>query len=966
MQVTSLKIATGSLLLVLAFTCAKEVCVLAAAAQPVANITTERLLHADAAPGEWLTGGRDYRQNYYSPLTDINAGDIERLGFAWSYDIDPAVALEGTPIVVDGVMFTSSGGEGSVYSLDAGSGALRWSFRPQIDATSVHYPANRGVAVWGGKVFFAAGDGYLYALDAVNGALVWKANTILDRSHTYFSTGAPYIAGNVVVIGNGGGEYDSRGYVSAYDIATGKQKWRFFTVPGDPKRGFEHPELKMAAKTWDPASRWDLGGGGNAWDGMAYDSTLNLLYVGTGNGNPWNRNLRSPAGGDNLFLASILAINPNTGHLVWYYQTTPGDNLDYDAVQKMIIADLTIDGISRKVVMQANKNGFFYILDRATGKLLSAKPYVYINWASGIDPKTGRPSETGRTDYSKDPKLIFPSGWGGHNWQPMSYNPGTGLVYIPVLESGALFGPTGEPFIHQKGQWNIGAAYIDVDRETSDGDLPQGWPSLNSLRAGEPDPLPRIFLKAWDPIQQAKVWEVETTVRGAVTATRGDPSGVMSTASGLVFQAQVDGRLLIFDARTGERLRSIDVGSRIVAAPMTYRIGGDQYIALLGTNMTAASHTHDGGNSEAALPGRIVVLKLDGGEIPHPTTIGSESAPMPPVANTGTPAQVSLGRHLFTRHCAICHGSANRAPDLARLNAQAHREFLDIVLKGTRLSKGMPDFGARLSQDDAQAIRAFVTDLAWKHYHEVQARKDASANPEATCPMLKPAGEPLSLLIVTGGHPYEPAEFFATFAAFPGVRYQHVYMDSGNPIAVPPGGTSQQYDVVLFYDLELGAITPEWRKLFDRGRGVVFLHHALGSFPDSAQYEAMVGGRYIFPSEQHRDASVSTFHPNEHQHFTIIDRSHPITCAIGDFDMLDEAYDNIEVDPRSHVLMTSDVPKLTPATAWISGYTEKRVVYIQPGHGSLGLPLDHGSSSYQNEKFKELLDRAISWAAGRL
>jgi quinohemoprotein ethanol dehydrogenase len=937
----------------------------AKSARPIANLTTPRLLNAVSEPGEWFTGGRDYRQSYYSPLTGVNRENVATLGFAWSHELDATSNLEGTPLVVDGIMFTSSS-EGAVYSLDAKTGDLRWSFRPSIDPDNVHYPFNRGVAIWGGKVYFVAGDGVLYALDGATGSVAWKVDTLIDHSVGYFSTGAPYIAGGVVVIGNAGAESDARGYVTAYDTTTGKQKWRFFTVPADPKHRFEHPELEMAAKTWDKNSLWEVGGGGTAWDGMAYDPKLKLLFVGTGNGIPWNRTLRSPAGGDNLFLASILAINAETGRLAWYYQTTPADAWDYDAAQKFILADLPIGGRTRNVIMQATKNGFFYVLDRATGQLLSAEPYVYVNWASHIDLKSGRPVPTEDGDYSKTPKLVFPAPQGSHNWYPMAYNPGTGLVYIPVLESGALFGATGEPFRYLRKQWNLGVTFLDGEQIASE-NLPNTWPPLDTLLAGKPDPTPRTFLRAWDPIKQTKVWDVETTIAGNRLST-GNPAGVMTTASGLVFQGQVDGHLLVFDAKTGRQLKSIDVGDRMVAAPMTYRIGGEQYVAILGTHKTQMISTRGDEDGDDPVQGRIVVLKLDGGEIPHPISLDREQAESipPPVADTGTPEQISLGAQMFGRHCAPCHASENRAPDLTKLNADSHRQFLDIVLKGSRLSRGMPNFSGLLSQTDAQAIHAFVIDRAWKNYHRVaDTQPSADAASTANCPALKETDPPVNLLIVTGGHPYDPAEFFAAFGAMPHVRYQHVYMDQGKPVSVPPGGLGQ-YDVVLFYDLEPETITPEWRDLFDRGHGIVFLHHAIASFPSSPEYAAMVGGRYTFSSDLHPEAPHSEFFPNERQHFTITDRSHPITCALHDFNMLDEAYDDVQVDAGSHLLMTSDFPKHSPAVAWISSYAPKRIVYIQPGHGSIYLPANHGPSSYQNGPFRALIDRAILWTARRL
>jgi quinohemoprotein ethanol dehydrogenase len=679
----------------------------------LANITTERLLKADAVPDDWLTGGRDYRQSYYSPLTDINPANVHQLGFAWSYDLKVAGALEATPTVVDGVMFTS-GPMGAVYALDAKSGAVRWTFAPQVDLSVMRTlccgPSNRGVAVWHGKVYVASLDGHLYALNASSGAIVWRADTIADRSRSYSITGAPYIAGNRVVIGNSGAEFNARGYITAYDIETGKQAWRFFTVPADPKKGFEHPELEWAAKTWDPNSRWELGLGGTVWDGMAYDPKLNLLYVGTGNGTPWTRAFRSPAGGDNLFLTCILAINPDTGRLVWYYQTVPAANWDFTATQKMVLADLKINGRIRQVILQAPKNGFFYVLDRRNGKLLSAERYATVNWASHIDMKTGRPVETKQGDYSKTPKLIFPGSWGGHNWPPMAHNPKNGLVYIPVMHVPVVLAMPQQAFEYREGQLNMGASEFMVTASGSffsDNASTSQVPPIHTLAAGQPDYKPRTFLSAWDPVVQRQVWQVETITGHDFVDVSGS-GGVMTTASGLVFQGRSTGQLVVLDAKTGAQLHSIEVGNSMVAAPMTYRIDRQQYVVIMA----------GGGDTES----RILAFKLGGTSVPQRQALESTipEPRVPPIASFGTPEQIALGAKLFERTCAVCHAKGSRAPDLSKMNEQVHQEFRDIVLKGLRAEKGMGDFSAMLSEEDVYAIHAYATSLAWKRYGESQ------------------------------------------------------------------------------------------------------------------------------------------------------------------------------------------------------------------------------------------------------
>lgn len=690
----------------------------AAPKRSMADVATARLLKADKEPGEWLTGGRDYRQSYYSPLTDINKQNVRDLGFAWSYDIDDSKQFQATPIVVDGMMYTSGAG-GRVYALDAANGKLHWKFEPKIRKEVFRWhcckAVNRGVAVWRGKVYVASIDGVLYALDAGTGAVVWKQDTIDDKSRNYTSTGAPYIAKELVVIGNSGGEFDVRGYVTAYDTRTGKQAWRFYTVPGDPRKGFEHPELEQAAKTWDKDSLWDLGLGGNAWDGMAYDPELNLLYIGTGNGTPWNPRLRSPAGGDNLFLSSILAIDPDTGRLKWHYQIDPHSDWDFTATQKMILADLRIDGRTRKVIMQAPKNGFFYVLDRQTGELLSAKPYTYVNWASHIDMKTGRPVETGRADYSDGPKMVYPSAQGTHNWHPMSYNPETGLVYLPTLEDGAIYGPLSEPFVARRAQWNGGViSGLAVEGPLGVYARPgtERWPSLQTVLVGEPQPKARTYITAWNPIEQRAVWRVDTSGSNDIVHGYGFQSSVMSTAGQLVFQGDVYGGFQAYDAATGKLLHHIDVGSSMQAAPMTYRVRGEQFVAIMAGIAGGVPAAKDN-------QARILAFKLGGEATPRPvvTTPTVSVATPPPVADRGTPAQLATGAQRFETLCATCHAAVTHAaPNLTRMSLQTHRDFMDIVLKGTRVEKGMADFSNVLSKEEAESIHAYVIHQAWQQH----------------------------------------------------------------------------------------------------------------------------------------------------------------------------------------------------------------------------------------------------------
>jgi quinohemoprotein ethanol dehydrogenase len=698
----------------------------APAAQPSAGaIDRARLLRVDEEPGQWLTTGRDFGKTHYSPLDRINADTVGRLGFAWEYHTNTKRGLEATPIVVDGILYTS-GPAGRVYALDARTGAELWTFDPQVDGQAYRKACcdavNRGVAVWRGKVYVAALDGRLFALDAATGAVLWQAETFIDPVRGYASTGAPEVAGKVVVIGNGGGELDARGYISAYDLETGEFAWRFFTVPGDPKQGFEHPELEMAAATWDPASRWEVGLGGTVWDALVYDPELNLLYVGTGNAALYNQAERSPAGGDNLFLTSILAINPDTGRLVWYYQEVPGDSWDYTATQPILLADLKIDGRLRKVLMQAPKNGFFYVLDRETGEFLSATPFAYQNWASAIDPETGRATvNKAAVDYSRGVKLVFPSVAGAHGWHPMAYSPRTGLAYIPVMEAGNyLFDPT-EGHEYRPGLWNQGTEFVspgtpDLDALKLPAEVAAAIRSGRMLE-GQP-PATRGLLRAWDPIARRVAWEIET-------AGDFDRSGVLATAGDLVIHGTVTGMLRALDARSGAILKQIDVGTSIVAAPASYEIDGEQYVAVM-AGLGGGLYTQNPAPESAAYiygnQGRILAFKLDGGPTPKPAPL-EPIAPIPePPPLTASPEAITHGGKLFRGTCGYCHLNSPRGypPDLRRMSQATHAAFDDIVLKGLLRGAGMPQWDDLMSAADVEAIHAYLISLAWDAYEAEQ------------------------------------------------------------------------------------------------------------------------------------------------------------------------------------------------------------------------------------------------------
>lgn len=666
-------------------------------------IDRARLLAADDHSGEWLTTGGGFGATHYSALKAINTSNVARLGYAWGFDTGTDRGLEATPVVVDGVMFTS-GVAGRAYALDAATGKLLWRFEPKIDPRVYRSVCcdnvNRGVAVWEGRVYVAALDGVLYALDAASGEVLWSADSIVDRSRGYASTGAPQVANNVVVIGNAGGEYDTRGYISAYDLRTGRLAWRFFTVPGDPRKPRESPALAIAAKTWAHDSRWDVGGGGNVWGDMAYDPELNLLYVATGNGVPYGHTRRSPGGGDNLFVASLLAINPDTGRLAWYYQETPGDEWDYDSDAPMVLTTLEVAGRARKVLLHAPKNGFFYVLDRETGELLSAKPYVPVNWARGIDLKTGRPRKSAQAVYGAKPALFSPGNWGGHDWNAMAFDPETRLVYLPTTTGGLTFENTADAALHR--------GLLNMQIEVA---APPAGASPGNLAS---------YLSAWDPIAQRLVWQVPT-------AQFWDRAGVLATAGGLVFQGSADGHFRAFDATSGKVRADIDTGTSMVAAPMSYAIGGVQYVAIMAAwggagwfipNPAFAAYRY--GNA-----GRILVFRLGGGPTPKP-------APLPPIGpvpvpppQTASAKEVARGGALFISYCVVCHINLPRGgtPDLTRLPPAIHAIFDQIVLGGLLKNDGMPQWGDVLSADDSHAIHAYLIQASWDAYRAQQKGK---------------------------------------------------------------------------------------------------------------------------------------------------------------------------------------------------------------------------------------------------
>ncbi|CAH0990011.1 Quinohemoprotein alcohol dehydrogenase ADH IIB [Sinobacterium norvegicum] len=658
------------------------------------NIDQQRAESADTDQNNWLLHGRDYAEQRHSPLTQINADSIDDLALVWSFDDITNRALEATPIVVDGVMYLS-GTWSMVYALDAKSGELLWQYDPKVPKEMAIKACcdvvNRGVAVWDGKVYIGSLDGRLIAIDAATGEERWQTVTV-DQGKPYTITGAPRVVKGKVLIGNGGAEYGVRGYITAYDADSGKQAWRFYTVPGNPELGFENAAMAMAAETWN-GEWWQLGGGGTAWDHMAYDAELDLVYIGVGNGSPWNRRLRSPGGGDNLFLSSIVAVRPDSGEYVWHYQVVPAESWDYTATQHMVLADIEWQGEERKVLMQAPKSGFFMIIDRITGEYLSAEPFAEVTWASHYDDN-GRPVENPGQDYAEGSAAVKPSSGGAHNWQPMAYNPEHRLMYIPKMEATFVYSNP-KSFTPRPGQRNQG-----IDRD----DAPPGDELLHREISKR---IASGHLLAWDVEKQQAAWQIDLP-----TPWNG---GVLSTAGNIVFQGNGDRRLVAYDATTGNTLWQAETQSPILAAPISYQIDGEQYITVAAGGGGAFGLMSGVKPPQGPKKSRFLTYKL-GGQHQLPPIAKAESIPVPPPRTDASAGQLKRGSVLFSNNCSYCHGvgaiSGGSLPDLRRMQPSTHQFFEQIVHGGAFATMGMPRFGEQLSKEEVNDIHAYLIDKA--------------------------------------------------------------------------------------------------------------------------------------------------------------------------------------------------------------------------------------------------------------
>jgi quinohemoprotein ethanol dehydrogenase len=689
--------------------------VVGARAAAPAVVDQERLVSSTESQN-WLTVGRDYGDTRFSPLRGINDSNVARLRLAWYFDLDTHRGQEATPLVVDGVLYTTSAWS-KVYAFEAASGRLLWRFDPKVPGpTAVHAccdVVNRGVAAWRGRVYVATLDGRLIALNARTGKPVWSVLTI-DPRLPYTITGAPLAVGGRIIIGNAGAEYGVRGYVSAYDAASGHLQWRFYTVPGDPRQGFETPLLAKVAKTWG-AEWWKEGGGATVWNSFSYDPALDLLYFGTGNAEPWGRQASSTQPADSLFSASIIAVHAATGAYAWHYQTTPADIWDYDSTQSLTLATLSIGGHTRQVIMQAAKNGFFYVLDRTSGQLLAAQPYVPVNWAKRIDLETGRPEVNPQARYDLTGKVWvgMPGAGGGHNWQPMSYSPLTGLVYIPAQEMPFPFLIDHE-FRSQQLAPNMG---IDQARTS----LPQDPQLKAQAFAGL-----KGYLIAWDPKEQREAWR----------ANYAGPwnGGVLATAGNLVFQGTAAGELLAYRASDGQRLWSFPAQTGVIAAPMTYAVGDEQYLTVMagwGGVFPLVSGELAFKSGRQVNRSRVLTFSLRGGaRLPAPVESGV-SFPPPPSRKLD-PALVEQGARQFARRCGNCHGDAavsgGLVPDLRYSAALASDALWNAAVNdGALAAAGMVSFKSELSREQQTAVREYIIQRAQQDYARYEAEHAGAA-----------------------------------------------------------------------------------------------------------------------------------------------------------------------------------------------------------------------------------------------
>lgn len=663
-------------------------------------VDEERVLAAATEPGSWLVHGQTYEELRFSRLTDVNRETVGRLGLAWYKDLNNRHRMQSTPLVIDGVLYFTDPWS-VAYALDAATGEEIWRFDPETDRRSMRYSCcggavNRGLAAYKGRLYFATFDARLVAIDQATGEKVWDVDTSHYPSHSpYTITGAPRAVAGKVFIGQSSSEWGLRGYLSAYDADTGELAWRFFMVPGNPELGFEHPELEAAAETWG-GNWWEFGGGGTPWNAIVYDPKYDQLLVGTGNGAPWPRKIRSPGGGDNLFLGGVIALDPHTGRMNWFYQMTPADNWDFNAAQDIALVDMEIDGEMRSVALQAPKNAFFYVLDRENGELLRANQYVRQNWATHIDMATGRPVENDDMKWDEAPQWVAPSNAGGHSWQPMSVDPDRGIAYFAAQDMSAYYMLPKE-FV-ETGQWKLNDGFMSLGVEFG--------------RAGRdgvpPQPESKGYLKAFDPLTGEEAWVVQRA-----TPYNG---GVLATAGGVVFQGDGGGQFAAFDVDDGSLLWEFDTQGGADSAPITYKVDGVQYVATLAA----------GGVRNRYNDGRLLVFKLDGDVTIPVATAPDIDIPEPPPLTAST-EQLEEGRRHYNRVCVWCHGMGAVGTvnaDLRLMTAETHQRFQAIVRGGLLRDNGMESFADAVTAEETDLIHQYVISQTISA-REAQATREA-------------------------------------------------------------------------------------------------------------------------------------------------------------------------------------------------------------------------------------------------
>lgn len=685
-----------------------------------AQVDQARMLRAASDPANWITDGGSFGELHYSALDRINTSNVSKLGLAWYADFDTNRGQQATPLMIDGVLYTSSSWS-KVWAYDAKTGKELWRFDPKVPGTIAKSACcdvvNRGVAAWNGKIYVGTLDGRLIAIDAKTGKQVWSTVTV-DQTKPYTITGSPRAFKGKIIIGNGGSEYGVRGYVTAYDAETGKKVWRFYITPNPENRpdGEASDKILMekAYATWGEGAWKQTGGGGTAWDAMLYDPDFNQVLIGTGNPNPWSWKTRSSNQGDNWFVTSVLAVDADTGEYRWHYQQNPGDDWDYTSVQPIILTDLEINNVKRKVALHAPKNGFFYVIDRSNGKLISAEKFATVNWAAGIDRETGRPVvyEQARYGITGGDFLAIPGPFGAHNWHPMSLSPKTGLVYIPVQNVPFGYADDGNfKYTPGHGNWNLGVA-------SKQNAGPQDEPErkIQAMRT-------EGYLLAWDPVRQREAWRVD---HGVIAS-----AGVLSTGGNLVFQGTPDGRLVAYRADNGQKVWSWQGYDGIIAGAMSYMIGGEQYIAVLaGFGGSNGLHVPFFKNPKVGTNGRVLVFKLNG-----TATLPDNTKPLGQAIvarDTFTEEQVAKGAALYG-NCLLCHGfgmnTNNMVPDLRRSPVPSDRKtFEAVVLDGILEDRGMPRWGDKLTREDTEALRAYIQSRAKVLQRDEEAEQRAAAN----------------------------------------------------------------------------------------------------------------------------------------------------------------------------------------------------------------------------------------------